>query len=164
MTNHAISISNFCLNQETLIEVGKFTILWNIFEDDKCCNNCNDNVILGMKDFIKTLNKRFFKELAQELKNKAGSISMNVKEYVKIHMYAEWAGSKITADNRRVHIPIVVDFISSEGEKEPIGALLAIYRVRNNLLHGIKCCSALDNQIELFKAMNAILEEAIVYK
>ena len=38
------------------------------------------------------------------------------------------------------------------------GALLCIYRIRNNLLHGLKELSELNGQIGLFKSMNNVLE------
>ena len=38
------------------------------------------------------------------------------------------------------------------------GCLLVIYRIRNNLMHGLKCIEQLNDQFELFQAVNGVLE------
>ena len=38
------------------------------------------------------------------------------------------------------------------------GCLLVIYRIRNNLMHGLKCIEQLNDQIKLFEAVNDVLE------
>lgn len=55
----------------------------------------------------------------------------------------------------------IEDFIYSKGRDSIVGGLIAIYRIRNNLFHGIKEIKDLNKQIELFKAMNSFLEQVI---
>ena len=38
------------------------------------------------------------------------------------------------------------------------GCLLVIYRIRNNLMHGLKCIEQLNDQLELFQTVNGVLE------
>ena len=38
------------------------------------------------------------------------------------------------------------------------GCLLVIYRIRNNLMHGLKMVEELNGQFELFQAVNGVLE------
>lgn len=38
------------------------------------------------------------------------------------------------------------------------GCLLVIYRIRNNLMHGLKCIEELNDQFYLFEAVNDVLE------
>lgn len=35
---------------------------------------------------------------------------------------------------------------------------MSIYRIRCNMMHGLKIVKQLDNQYELFKAVNGVLE------
>jgi len=55
----------------------------------------------------------------------------------------------------------IVDFINSDGRDSLSGGLHAIYRIRNNLFHGLKSWTDLDSQIELFMGLNDFLTYAI---
>lgn len=44
------------------------------------------------------------------------------------------------------------------GDDLNCGCLLVIYRIRNNLMHGLKMVEELNNQLKLFKAVNGVLE------
>lgn len=54
---------------------------------------------------------------------------------------------------------IMRQFLAQEGDDLLCGCLLAIYRIRNNLMHGLKIPEELDGQIELFRAANDVLED-----
>ena len=51
---------------------------------------------------------------------------------------------------------------SHEKEREQkyivLGCLMSIYRIRCNMMHGLKIVEQLDDQYELFKAVNGVLE------
>ena len=49
-------------------------------------------------------------------------------------------------------------FMKQEGNDLRQGCLLVIFRIRNNLMHGLKCIEQLNDQLELFKAVNGVLE------
>lgn len=59
---------------------------------------------------------------------------------------------------RNVGIVGVLNFINSQGNKNLEGAFYAIFRIRNNMFHGLKGHAELDNQIELFESMCEVLE------
>ena len=44
---------NFELKDETVLEIGKFAVLWNWFEKTFCNNNCNYNRLKESIEFIK---------------------------------------------------------------------------------------------------------------
>ena len=46
----------------------------------------------------------------------------------------------------------------SKEEYIVLGCLMSIYRIRCNMMHGLKIVKQLDNQYELFKAVNGVLE------
>ena len=48
--------------------------------------------------------------------------------------------------------------MKQEGDDLRQGCLLVIFRIRNNLMHGLKCIEQLNDQLELFKAVNGVLE------
>ena len=57
-----------------------------------------------------------------------------------------------------VDMQMMRQFLAQEGDALLYGCLLVIYRIRNNLMHGIKLLEELDGQIELFRAANNVLE------
>ena len=57
------------------------------------------------------------------------------------------------------------EFLQNVGRKENyFGAILLIWQIRNNMFHGSKYHPWLDNQIELFKAMNELLQEVHLWR
>lgn len=50
------------------------------------------------------------------------------------------------------------NFMDQTGDDLNCGCLLVIYRIRNNLMHGLKMVEELNNQLKLFKAVNGVLE------
>lgn len=51
------------------------------------------------------------------------------------------------------------DFIEAGSDWQSEGCLLIIYRIRNNLLHGLKIITELNEQITLFREINKFLEK-----
>jgi len=41
-----IGIKGVSLSQEIVLEIGKFSVLWNVFENDICGNACNNKKLL----------------------------------------------------------------------------------------------------------------------
>ena len=160
MTKNTTCIRYININNETILEIGKFAILWNVFENTKCSYNCTCAKIIDMEKSIEHLDKEPFERFATELKSRAIKIGRNIETYVNKNVYPS-NGARITQTDKTNYIPAVIDFIDSDGKKKLAGAFLAIYRIRNNMFHGLKGYSELDDQIDLFKAMNAILEEVI---
>jgi hypothetical protein len=69
--------------------------------------------------------------------------------------------NKLSLGNGTPNKEQIIEFIVSEGRKSLAGGLLAIYRIRNNMFHGLKTWTDLDNQIDLFIALNNFLTYAI---
>lgn len=53
---------------------------------------------------------------------------------------------------------LMQEFLKQESEDSRCGCLLVIYRIRNNLMHGLKDIEELNGQLELFQAVNDVLE------
>ena len=126
-------IKGYSLQEETVFEIGKFTILWNWFERSWCHNNCNPGKI---------------KQIATRI-----HIDQLEAEYVRDSLHPDNARASKEED-----MDVMRQFITqSEGELTR-GCLLVLHRIRNNLMHGMKLLEGLDGQIELFRAATAVLE------
>jgi len=147
-----MQIKKYKVNDSTVAEIGRFTILWNLFERDFCSNNCNPNKIKEVASEI-IFNDGAVKEFANVLNKRRGWFEQNVLEYIETELYPIGANSGTKNDNKMMQ-----QFMEQNDEYKNCGCLLVINRIRNNLLHGLKCISDLDRQIELFKATNKVLE------
>ena len=143
------------LKQETILEIGKFCILWAEFEKEHCNNDCNSNLIWQFAQTHKT-DIPILQNLSQELNGRVDLYEDNIVHYVDYNLTPQGARKPSVGD-----LKTIKDFIAFKGENLLAGALLSIYRIRNNLLHGLKNVNELDGQIELFKAINAVLGEIL---
>ena len=143
-----MKILNKEINDELVKEVGKFTILWANFEEKYCNTRCSPEKILKL-DYLTVENKQFLKNLAECL---LGRFDLSEEEFIGYNLIPEKADKPKKDVIEKINDYIILERYSVEG------ALLLIYRVRNNLMHGLKSCSDLDGQIDLFKAINDILE------
>ena len=75
-------IKGYNLKEETVIEVGKFTILWNWFEWSWCNNNCNSKTIkhIAIKIHIDKEKQAYLDEV---LNKRRTLIDKPEKEYVR---------------------------------------------------------------------------------
>ena len=147
-----VVVNGHIFEQDTVIEIGKFAILWNLFENNKCGNDCQPSTLIeiGNRQDI----SEAFRLFASALKNRAELFNMDNSGYVQNHLSM---GRGLTSEQKE----LVVSFMNSEGMNNAAGGLLAMYRIRNNMFHGLKEWSDLDSQIELFASMNKVLEEIL---
>lgn len=140
------------LNNSLVMEIGKFTILWNCFERFVCDNNCNSNRIKTIASSIQ-IDQEKQEKLAKELKERSSLFDQISSVYVEtgLHPYNARKSSK---DD----IKLMEEFIEQTGNDMKIGCLLTIYRIRNNMLHGLKIIEELNDQLNLFRAVNGVLE------
>ena len=151
-----IKIKNVNLTREIIHQIGKFAVLWNVFEDEKCDNNCNNYKLQKIAESVTSINPITLENFARALQGRVDILSNGIEEYVEyvlIPSDAHGRNSKHAVEIKR--------FIESNGQESLAGGLMAIYRIRNNMFHGLKELSSLDGQIELFKAMNKMLEEIV---
>ena len=145
-------IKGYSLQEETVFEIGKFTILWNWFECSWCHNNCNPRKIkqIATRIHIDEEKQAHLAEVLNERRNWFGQLE---EEYVRDSLHPDNARASKEED-----MDVMRQFITqSEGELTR-GCLLVLHRIRNNLMHGMKLLEGLDGQIELFRAATAVLE------
>ncbi|MDD4351302.1 MAG: hypothetical protein PHP83_03915 [Clostridia bacterium] len=163
MENETTYIGYVNLKNSTIFTIGEFSIWWNVFEDQKCECACSYDEILKLVSRISEVGKSAFKEFAIELKNRAKQINpaFTTNQYVSQKLYPSDRRARITNTERNNYMQIVINFIDSNGENHLDGALLAIWRIRNNMFHGLKGHSELEEQVNLFKAMIGVLKEVV---
>lgn len=145
-----IKIKNKDFKKETVLEVGKFAILWNIFENKKCDKKCTIEKLRKIAEIYETSIK--WEDLALALQKRADSQGVNISKYVKEHLsLGNGLNEKAKED--------VIQFIKSGGRESLSGGLIAIYRIRNNIFHGLKDWCELDEQGDFFKSLNTFLEQ-----
>lgn len=145
-------IKGYNLQEATILEVGKFSILWNWFERSWCDNNCNPTKI---KNIAKTIPVDMEKQahLAEVLNKHRHWFGQLEMDYVRDSLHPGNARASSEDDMR-----IMRQFMEQTGDELNHGCLLVLYRIRNNLMHGMKLLEELDGQIELFRAATAVLE------
>lgn len=157
-----MKIKGHDLKCETVKELGKFAVLWNLFEKDFCEKSCNPRKIIKICDsgFV-AIDREVMQKLVLELNPSRFGNSINVLIiYDGYGLYPKDAKQ----DNKTVIYKAKMLKFLEEPFPENIdsgiyaGCLLVIERIRNNLMHGLKEIELLDYQLPLFCAVNAILE------
>lgn len=149
-----IKILNNDLTDKIVFEIGKFSIFWAEFEKS-LGNNCSDDLLVNKKHLF-MVDDNVIINFWKSLHNRSQYFDEDIEAYTNYNLIPENAHRP-----RDKYIKYMKDFLNlDELVKNDwvCGALLCIYRIRNNLLHGLKCIDELNGQIELFKAMNKVLE------
>ena len=140
------------LQEETVLEVGKFAILWNWFERSWCDNNCNSTKIKRIASTIRVDSEKqaHLAEVLNKRRHWFGRLEM---DYVRDSLHP--GNARVSSEE---DMTVMQQFIEQSGDELTRGCLLVLHRIRNNLMHGMKLLEELDGQIELFKAATAVLE------
>lgn len=144
-----VNIHNCSLQQDTVLSIGKFAILWNIFEREKCNNYCTVSKI--EKLIFNTSDE--WHQLAEVLKRRQEQFDLTEEQYITRKLRRQGLNSE--------RIEKINKFLQSNGQEDIVGGLFAIYRIRNNMFHGEKDYQMLDGQKELFDAVNNVLESIL---
>ena len=140
------------LNDELVMEIGKFSILWNCFERFQCDNLCNPKRIKKVYSLL-SIDKEEQAKLVKVLNKRRSWFGQVIPEYVETGLYPGNARQNQEEDRL-----LMEKFMEQKEADLRCGCLLVIYRIRNNLMHGLKCIEQLNDQLELFQAVNGVLE------
>ena len=140
------------LKDEMVMEIGKFSILWNCFERFQCNNNCSPKEIKIIAPFL-NVDVKYQAKLAEILNQRRSWFGQVISEYVETGLYPGNAKPSTEEDKH-----LMEEFMEQGDDDLRAGCLLVIYRIRNNLMHGLKCIEQLNDQLELFQALNGVLE------
>ena len=150
-----MKIAGMNVNKSAVTEIGKFAILWNHFEHFYCNNHCDSSRIKEIANFIK-ISEDKMNLLREALKNRMDIFEEDTTNYVHQGLHPEGARQS-SIENKQY----MEQFINNDSDQmnNTIGCLLIIQRIRNNMMHGLKDISDLSGQLELFQAVNGVLED-----
>ena len=145
-------IKEFELKEETVVEIGKFAILWNTFEHDWFRDHFAYSALKSKEPQI-MIDGEKQKELACVINKRRAWFGQSEMDYITDSLHP---GNAIRSSAEQMSK--MYDFLTQQGDNHVCGCILVIHRLRNNLMHGLKSASQLDDQIDLFKAANSVLE------
>lgn len=146
-----MKVKNYELSDNLIAEIGKFTILWNIFEKIHCNFNCNITKIQATCKYLR-IDKEKQAKLAEVLNARRIWFEQLYKDYIARNLYSK------DRHPREEEIKSIETFLKQDGADFTLGCLLCICRIRNNMMHGLKDVETLNEQISIFQAANEILE------
>ena len=147
-----VRIRGHHLNEETVFEIGRFSILWSIFENQFCHLKCTSSVLAEIAPTL-TIDPAARARFAEALRCRCDLYKLLSADYVRFSLHP--SGSRLSSEDEQM---LMQRFIEHRGGESTLGCLLIIRRLRNNLMHGLKLPEQLDDQLELFRAMNDVLE------
>ncbi len=155
MTSKFIEYCN--VSNEMLLELGEFTILWAQFELKYFNNDCTVNKLCE-------LHKRV--SLSNNLKNSCKNLINNLLEYfqtTKDLITENYIREKLYSTKNNYVNNEVIEVLTKDPSNESLitGVLLIIYRLRNNMFHGLKDCYTINRQFKLFQSVNDFLNEMV---
>lgn len=154
-----MKIKEYTINNKTIHEIGRFTILWNDFE--------YKHLKYGKYNLLKDLYDRIdFDKTSYEILRKYFNDKMI--SYVKPNLFIKYffpdEANREAKDEERKHIIAFANNDTSVSESDHFhGCITIIKRYRDNLLHGIKDANGLNSQYDVFCNINNLLE-SIHYK
>jgi hypothetical protein len=128
------------LKPATLQIVSSFTLMWNFFENTVCDRRAN----IAKFDEIATL-------LAQRKEPPVGiaeSLRFWVDRYYDGAAFNTlFDGLEFREGDRRNHVEAVLSGASDDLRDQLLAVMIIVYRLRNNLFHGLKEIPTLNNQV-----------------
>jgi hypothetical protein len=135
---------------ENVEEIKNFSILWSVFECEKCSQNANINKFREIAKKFTTLNQEsvdfltFLRKRYED--NREAFISLDIKRSISEEKYLNTIND------------IILNRYDTYSDEEKIFSLLVIlYRIRNNFFHWEKARYSFQWQSDLFEACNAFL-------
>ena len=153
------------------MEIGQFAILWNIFENEYFVKGEFPEQIKGRKlnaqDKTIIISNRIKEKFDAKVVN---NFSIAIQGRVDIYNFTDntieqYVEYKLVSEHsyglHESYRNLIQNFINNPVQANFAGCLLAILQIRNNMFHGFKEYSDLNNQIDLFKAANEVLRMVI---
>lgn len=142
-------------SDQIILELGKFSLLWNAFERILFKQECSINKIKNYQHYDKINNEKYYLNLLNELLTYFNKKKTEItKDFIKQKLYS----------NNRNEYQIEVENVlknDSHGKELQIGTILILFRLRNNMFHGLKDCFNINHQYQLFVSANSLLNYVI---
>ncbi len=151
------------IDDKIIFEIGKFTILWNMFERECKCNASTENIKEYLYDKVNKYDDKIFGDFVKTIKERAkkscgGDNYLNT--YILTKLYpTDDNRARVGRNEKKEEVPIVQKFFINSNKENMVGAFLAIKRIRNNMFHGLKE----QFFLEFFESINAVLQKILEY-
>jgi hypothetical protein len=128
------------LTPETLLAVSNFTLMWNLFENTVCDNKANIRTFEKIADLI----------------IQYGPLADGVKDGIRFWTQRYWTGAEFNflfqglefrKNDREDLVRAVLSGTEIGAGSQLLVAMIIVYRLRNNLFHGLKTISMLNDQV-----------------
>jgi hypothetical protein len=129
---------------ETTAAVANFTLMWNLFEDMVCRNHAN---VREFKQIAQTLSQA--QVSAEDEEALRSCLSFWVFRYRRgTGFSARFEGLHFRPNDRREVVEAVLRGESEDLSSRLLALMVIVYRLRNNLFHGLKTIERLNDQVE----------------
>jgi hypothetical protein len=128
------------LTPETLQAVSSFTLMWNLFESTVCDNEAKVST---------------FERLAEAIAN-GGQLPDEISEGLHFWTARYWTGTEFNylfaglefrGRDREELVRAVLSGAQIDARSKVLAAMIIVYRLRNNLFHGLKTIAMLNDQV-----------------
>lgn len=143
-------IKEYDLKDELIVEIGKFAVLWNLYEKKYCnCHATPAKIIEVCESISVSVEKQ--SALAKALNDRRMWFEQLYTDFIVGGLYSD------SRQPKQEEINHIEAFLKQE-DNTICGCLLCVSRIRNNMMHGLKDVRMLNDQLEIFKATNGVLE------
>jgi hypothetical protein len=128
------------LTPETAQAVSSFTLMWNLFESTVCDNDAK----IGT-----------FDRVAEAIAN-GGQLPNEITEGLRFWKARYWTGTgfnylfdglEFRERDREELVRAVLSGVQTDRRSQLLAAMIIVYRLRNNLFHGLKTIAMLNDQV-----------------
>lgn len=147
-------IITYELSDEVVLEIGKFAILWNEFEKNFFKYEFKPSKLKSVLQNI-VIDQNLLKEFRDDLGLQYCYYN-NIDKFIKDFFYTNNSNHNPNKQDK----DYICYFLNDTGTyvDKLYGCILIIYRYRNNLMHGMKNVEGLEQQLQVFKIINGLLE------
>ena len=132
----------YVLKEETLRTVSSFTLMWNLFENTLCGSHADVSALDQVATTIAGANNG----LPDDIR---GALQFWSDRYLKNGQFNYlFKGLNFRKRDRRAHVEAVLSGSATDEHSQVLASLIIVYRLRNNLFHGLKEIGALNEQVQ----------------
>ena len=131
------------LRAETVRAISNFTLMWNLFEGVLCHGGANTSVLETVAE-----------QVVQRCRhtNKPVDVQPFLSFWKFRYLTTDGFNKRFESLNfrrpdRRAHVEAVLRGEQAEPEAELLATLIVVYRLRDNLFHGLKTIAKLNDQV-----------------
>ena len=146
----------FCdLSDDERAAIMHFSLLWSFFEAEALCTNASANAIV-------TLVHKWASDGRLDIASFAPNFTYFCNRYFQQGTTTEYFNGLKLRDNDKPELVKAVLKGENTAPEDCVAVLfIIVFRLRNNLFHGVKWAYSISGQLDNFKHANAVLMSAL---